>query len=925
MSQEALRKRFAGIQGRNLRQRIAQIKGGLSQREQALEEYKEGLDEYSQQVSQSETNLQEYDVEKAAYDKAQKILLDNRAGAYLQFGDDPRVKKYLEPYAEQQQMNAQTEYGLNQAVAQYNEGVPLEQAFKNFNVDYMIKRGYLKFEQANDPQIRQEAAMQSNLFLSQNTANPIVNLARTLPRTEQVQVNARSAYRSEMIPLVSAKNLNSSNASASYESNVPTGMASGDNLGTAGQSQSGNRTGGWLSRLIGNTQEAKEVARKQAEKIIQYGDLAIINGQPYNLTTGRQINVVTATPSFSQQYAKLRAEQGNIKGTLALVGSSATRFWEKANVISARKFGNVAAYKGEESIGVLASATASNAPYLIPFAGQALLVGGAAEDFITKAGRRRLSASAQSLQEKGYGKGTSNVLAYSVPLVSGGLGAIGLKAEVSRGLRYPKYDTRFLAKQTLSRELPEGEQMIYRGAALTREKNLLSSKRYLSGFDTDIRLGRSVDDVQSYAAGTRGVVRKLNLFGKASPPRKFGAAELGEIKSTDLDLLAFRNKAIEMRRPVEGFVGRAVGKAKADKGDVSYFASMFAGGKIDEARGFALNRNTPIERNIWDASKVNKIPRRGRGQGLGIVEAKEQNVFDDVFFSSGGVQKRINTKALAEQRSKSIVENILGQKAATRQARDIFFGKVGRAVSKGLSMKAKTTQQTKSSFDKIVGLDSFAQVQQTKTDSRQRVISKVKHILKERTRQKEGSISGLAQALGFGTIAKDTQKFNLGYKVGLNTRQDTRQRTKQKQKQQQDSFFNPSSRESGRGGTVVYTSSKGDTKGKVARIGEDYYVVFVRRYGVDQIVGTSSTLGEAKRILRNNLTGSLAASGYIGGGSGKKQDISDLFGSMFTSSKKDSFRVVQRRGKRLSSRSEVNEIWGFNRRKGKAAKKIKWW
>ena len=115
--------------------------------------------------------------------------------------------------------------------------------------------------------------------------------------------------------------------------------------------------------------------------------------------------------------------------------------------------------------------------------------------------------------------------------------------------------------------------------------------------------------------------------------------------------------------------------------------------------------------------------------------------------------------------------------------------------------------------------------------------------------------------------------------------------------------------------------------GKVIKTGPNRYLVLVKRFGTDSIVGEAQTLEEAKRILANNLQTTLAASGYVAEKStSRKVKVNDMFGGMFTPAKRDSYRVVQKRGKRLSSRSEVNEIWGFKKRKVKIGKRrISWW
>lgn len=124
------------------------------------------------------------------------------------------------------------------------------------------------------------------------------------------------------------------------------------------------------------------------------------------------------------------------------------------------------------------------------------------------------------------------------------------------------------------------------------------------------------------------------------------------------------------------------------------------------------------------------------------------------------------------------------------------------------------------------------------------------------------------------------------------------------------------------GNKVVSSSSSG----KIVKTPDGRYIVYVKRYGEDTVVAITSTLQDAKKALTSNLKSTLQASGFIMNKGSQKQDVSDLFGGMFTSAKRDSFRLVQRRGKRLSSRSEV---WGIQSARKSSSKygrtKLKWW
>lgn len=116
--------------------------------------------------------------------------------------------------------------------------------------------------------------------------------------------------------------------------------------------------------------------------------------------------------------------------------------------------------------------------------------------------------------------------------------------------------------------------------------------------------------------------------------------------------------------------------------------------------------------------------------------------------------------------------------------------------------------------------------------------------------------------------------------------------------------------------TVI--ASKGNTvfrnrKGRIKKIGKTYFV-YVRKFGVDTLIGKRTSLESAKKLLKEQLETTLRASGFIKFGSKKKKVD---FGSAFRPSKKDPFRIVQKRGKRLSRKPEVKEIQFFKKRKGK--------
>lgn len=315
----------------------------------------------------------------------------------------------------------------------------------------------------------------------------------------------------------------------------------------------------------------------------------------------------------------------------------------------------------------------------------------------------------------------------------------------------------------------------------------------------------------------------------------------------------------------------------------------------------------------------------------------------------------------------------------TYTARKDTFNIVGRVKFKGSSGTSKSNQilligknvpvnalvrQTKTT-----GLTTFTKPQSpilnykpvsrsigletrtVKTESPKTLTVKSNNVL-VRQHNKELNLFTQTSALGQSTKSKSRQLVKqqqkpkakqdniFGFEQITNTKQDTRtiqllrQSSKQKYLQKaanksvKNTFFDSSNYNKPFIPKFFKPStSYKSSAGRILHPEPGRYVVVVKRFGQDTIIGEAETLIEAKKLLTGRLQGTLAASGFIAEKiTGSKQSVSNLFGSIFTSAKKDSFRLVQRRGKRLSSGSEISEIFGFKKRKGgrKAPKKIKW-
>lgn len=100
--------------------------------------------------------------------------------------------------------------------------------------------------------------------------------------------------------------------------------------------------------------------------------------------------------------------------------------------------------------------------------------------------------------------------------------------------------------------------------------------------------------------------------------------------------------------------------------------------------------------------------------------------------------------------------------------------------------------------------------------------------------------------------------------------------------------------------------------------GGDVFDIFAKKKGQDILIGKAKTEKEAFGKLKGLLGTTLRASGFVAKGGKKVKPIS--FGTDFRPSKKDPFRVVEKKGKRLSTKSEVSEISLFKKKKGKKNK-----
>ena len=95
------------------------------------------------------------------------------------------------------------------------------------------------------------------------------------------------------------------------------------------------------------------------------------------------------------------------------------------------------------------------------------------------------------------------------------------------------------------------------------------------------------------------------------------------------------------------------------------------------------------------------------------------------------------------------------------------------------------------------------------------------------------------------------------------------------------------------------------------------FEIFARKGGIDIEIGETQTLGGAKELLKKKLKSGLQASGFIKTKGGEKLSFAELggFGPDFRISKKDLFRVVELKQKRLRKATTGKDIQFFRKQK----------
>jgi len=372
----------------------------------------------------------------------------------------------------------------------------------------------------------------------------------------------------------------------------------------------GRRAGTQYTGTVDVEAEIREQERLAEEKRIREEKAIVQKQEDITEMKLKPVGVISKPPTGWERYVTSTAGgQLPVRGTLRFVGG-----WIQG------KFGKLERKYTPQSQSLARTGAVSTVAQVAPFAtpaGPVLAFGYGAEQF-TPAGRREAKQFGKITEEK-YGV-PSRVGEYGT-LGFGGLigigGARGVVSQVGKLRGYPKFQTRFVSEQVTA-----GDKKVFvRTVAQTERKELLTSKQYLSGLETDIRLFETVGKKTPFVSATRGAsreyVRQLPT-GKVKfmKPQKFGVAEVGEIQSKDIKLLVSRGKGFEVRKDLErGFAFRGVGAVKTYGREHELFFAKGGGGMIGK-KGVVISRSGIVKRKFFPSERV-KILKAGRGTQMG--------------------------------------------------------------------------------------------------------------------------------------------------------------------------------------------------------------------------------------------------------------------------------------------------------------------
>jgi len=305
--------------------------------------------------------------------------------------------------------------------------------------------------------------------------------------------------------------------------------------------------------------------------------------------------------------------------------------------------------------------------------------------------------------------------------------------------------------------------------------------------------------------------------------------------------------------------------------------------KIKEVELVGTKVGTKIEAQVF---KQDNLPFMVGGTGLVTLPFQTQGVYGETIqeFTYPGVTQFAKQSLVLEPTTQ--LKQDIGLKTQLKQ--DI-----------GLKTQLKQDIGLKTQLKQDIGLKT-----QLKQDIGLKTQLKQDIGLKTQLKQDIGLKTQLKQDIGLKTQLKQ----DIGLKTELKTSQRTSQKKSQKKSQRIKKEFDIYPKPK----IIIPTTSKTPYKNILKKVREEYFEIFEKKKGKEVSIGTAKGIEKAAKKLKTGLKSGLEASGFIvEKRTGKKVKLSTilpLLGEEFRASKTTPYFAVQKKTKRLGTRTETKKI-----------------
>jgi hypothetical protein len=284
-TQQALRNKFAGLQGRMSRRKVIGAEKEIASKRGVVEGFEKELTRYEKEsIEPVEVKVREYKAEQRAIETVQKFISKGKVGLLAIYGEG-RERELAQDYVKQKRLQTES---INELTEKINkEGLESLTDFEKKRFDAGVKSGIFSWkEEAKDikTDLPKFDNVKTDVFKSPDTS---------ITDRKKFGAKITGFFTSGLIPTVSAKNLSTPDNLLSNESNV----SSGNSMGVSGSL--GSRITGFVSNIVGD----KKDFNRGTEIFNQ--DRNIVTAATYPSGQGSVSFVRSFTPDETKRFEQL--------------------------------------------------------------------------------------------------------------------------------------------------------------------------------------------------------------------------------------------------------------------------------------------------------------------------------------------------------------------------------------------------------------------------------------------------------------------------------------------------------------------------------------------------------------------------------------------------------------------------------------------